>query len=203
MSATSTWIWWWIWFPSCLCQNSVSAWRCCSSSVFQWLHLCRSAWELSSTVCSAGSYNSSHCPGRGWTVSLSPSLDVRQSLPWCQPRQGCTPHTSAESGSHLGPGQWSVVSGHLRLVKVGQFIFTSLPDCMARDSKSRVISTKASFTLIKLVNAAGLPGCLSGWLLYDFFLKATLTSLRREELICDGALQSYLILEEGDIPRIL
>ena len=48
---------------------------------------------------------------------------------------------------------------------------------MARDSKSRVISTKASFTLIKLVNAAGLPGCLSGWLLYDFFLKASLTSL--------------------------
>ena len=75
---------------------------------------------------------------------------------------------------------------------------------MARDSKSRVISTKASFTLIKLVNAAGLPGCLSGWLLYDFFLNATLTSLGgRYELYSDRTLQSYLILEEGDIPRTL
>ena len=81
--------------------------------------------------------------------------------------------TLLQSQAHIGV----LVSSHLRLVKVGQFIFTSLPDCMARDSKSRVISTKASFTLIKLVNAAGLPGCLSGWLLYDFFLKATLTSL--------------------------
>ena len=75
---------------------------------------------------------------------------------------------------------------------------------MARDSKSRVISTKASFTLIKLVNAAGLPGCLSGWLLYDFFLKASLTSLGRwYELTSDKTVQSYLILEEGEIPRIL
>ena len=99
----------------------------------------------------------------------------------------------------LTSGSWAPQAGE----KVREFIFTSLPDCIARDSKSRVISTKASFTLMKLVNAAGLPGCLSGWLLYDFFLKATLTSLRREELICDGALQSYLILEEGDMPRIL
>ena len=37
---------------------------------------------------------------------------------------------------------------------------TSLPDCMARDSKSLMISTKASLTLTKFANAAGLPGCL-------------------------------------------
>ena len=39
--------------------------------------------------------------------------------------------------------------------------FTSLPDCIAFDSKSLMISTNASLTLIKLVNAFGLPGCLS------------------------------------------
>ena len=108
----------------------------------------------------------------------------------------------------LTSGSCSVLSSQ-RSPQLGEMsdslsIFTSLPDCMARDSKSRVISTKASFTLIKLVNAAGLPGCLSGWLLYDFFLNATLTSLGgRYELYSDRTLQSYLILEEGDIPRTL
>ena len=37
---------------------------------------------------------------------------------------------------------------------------SSLPDCIARDSKSLMISTKASFTLVNLENASGVPGCL-------------------------------------------
>ena len=37
---------------------------------------------------------------------------------------------------------------------------SSLPDCIARDSKSLMISTNASLTLMKFANAFGVPGCL-------------------------------------------